>query len=111
MEQADAFAWLSLLQRRADYARKAASGARSPDIAHEFEELAALYTEAMEAKHTPPAEAKDEIVKHLQHRASQFLTDARALTTKSEARRADDLKYLAGVFGAEASRLKNDAAR
>jgi hypothetical protein len=111
MEQADAFAWLSLLQRRADYARKAASGARTPDLAHEFEELAAVYLEAMEAKHTPPAEAKDEIIRHLQLRANQFLTEARGLTTKSDAKRADDLKYLAGVFGAEASRLKNDATR
>lgn len=111
MEQADAFAWLSLLQRRADYARKAAAAARSPDIAHEFEELTALYMEAMEAKHTLPSDAKDEIVRHLQHRAGQFLTDARALTAKSDAKRAEDLKYLAGVFGAEASRLKNDTTR
>jgi hypothetical protein len=111
MEQADSFGWLSLLQRRADYARKAAASARTPDIAHEFEELAALYEEAMEAQHTPPAEAKDEIVKHLYSRANQFLMEARKLTANTQAKRADSLKYLAGVFGAEASRLKNDATR
>jgi hypothetical protein len=111
VEQAESFGWVSMLQRRADYARKAAASARSPNVAHEFEELAALYQEAMEAQHTPPAEARDEIVRHLHLRANNFLTEARRLTAKSEAKRADDLKFLAGAFGAEASRLKNDASR
>jgi predicted kinase len=102
---------MSLLQRRADFARKAAEGARSPTVAHEFEELAAVYNGAMEAKHTQPEDAKSDILRHLHLRANQFLTEARGLTSRSDSARADELKYLAGAFGAEASRLKNDAVR
>jgi hypothetical protein len=37
------FGWLSQLQKRADYARKSALGARTATIAKELAELAALY--------------------------------------------------------------------
>jgi hypothetical protein len=108
MESGGEFQWMSLLQRRADFARKSAAGARTPNIAREFEELAAIYSEAMEARHTLPSDAKDEIVRYLYARANQFLGEARSLTSRSDAARADELKFLAGAFGAEASRLKND---
>lgn len=111
MESGGEFAWMSLLQRRADFARKSAAAARTPSIAREFEELAALYNEAMEARHTLPSDAKDEIIRHLQTRAGQFLSEARDLTSRSDSKRADELKYLAGALGAEASRLKNDGTR
>ncbi len=102
--QAGDFGWLSILQKRADFARKSAASARSPDVAQEFEELAALYQEAMDAQSTPPEQAKDDIIRHLQSRSSQFLMEARGLADQG---RADKLKFLAGAFGAEAARLKN----
>jgi hypothetical protein len=98
------FAWLSILQKRADFARKSAEKAHSPEIAHEFEELAALYQEAMDAQKTPPEQAKDDIIRYLQARSHEFLLDARGLVDEG---RADRLKYLAGAFGAEAARLRN----
>lgn len=102
--QAGDFGWLSILQKRADFARKSAEKARSPEIAHEFEELAALYQEAMDAQKTPPEQAKDDIIRYLQTRSHEFLLDARGLADEG---RADRLKFLAGVFGAEAARLRN----
>ena len=102
--QAGEFAWMSVLQKRADFARKSAEKARSPDVAQEFEELAALYQEAMDAHATPPEQARDDIIRHLQARSSQFLMEARNLVDQN---RADKLKFLAGAFGAEAARLKN----
>lgn len=114
MEGGVNFGWLSLLQRRADYARKVAAAARSPAVAKEFEDLATLYDGLMEGR--PPAGAnsfaqsdpKHSLIRHLQARASQLLMDARSIADKT---RADDLKYLAGVFGAEAARVKNDDMR
>lgn len=114
MEAGVDFGWMSLLQRRADYARKAAGSARTPDIAKEFEELAALYDQLMEGqiptgvKSFSPTDPKGGLIRHLQARASQLMMDARATTDK---RRADDLHYLSGVFGAEAARFKNDSVR
>jgi hypothetical protein len=108
------FVWMSLLQRRADYARKTAASARTPGITKEFEELAVLYETLMEGQ-TPPgtktfgqADPKSGLIQHLQSRASQLLMDARGVTDKA---RADELHYLAGVFGAEAARIKNDGVR
>lgn len=114
MEAGVDFAWMSLLQRHADYARKAVAAARSPEIAKEFEELAALYEALMEgevpgtAKAIARSEPKDGLIRHLQARASQLLMDARSIADK---KRADDLRYIAGVYGAEAARLKNDGVR
>lgn len=114
MEDGVDFAWMSLLQRRADYARKAAASARTQEIAKEFEELAALYEALMEgevpasAKAIARSEPKSGLIQHLQARASQLLMDARAIADK---KRADDLRYLGGVYGAEAARLKNDGVR
>lgn len=110
MERHEDFGWLSLLQRRADYARKAASAARSPEIAKELKDLAAVYEEAMEhgASAATSAEAKSQIVRHLQGRANEFLMEARKMNGKA---RGDDFKYLAGLFGAEAARVKSDAVR
>ncbi len=108
------FGWISLLQRRADYARKSVSSARTPEIAKEFEELAALYEALMEgevpatAKAIARAEPKTGLIQHLQARGNQLLMDARGVVDK---KRADDLRYLAGVYGAEAARLKNDGVR
>ena len=112
------FAWLSLLQRRAEYARKAAASARSEAVAKEFAELAALYdgiagrTQAetpSEAKQIGKHEdAKTDLIKHLQARAHRFMLEARGVNDR---KRADDLKYLSGAFGAEAVRLKNDNMR
>ncbi|HXY98541.1 MAG TPA: hypothetical protein VEI03_00985 [Stellaceae bacterium] len=113
MEAGVDFGWMSLLQRRADYARKTAASARTPGIAKEFEDLTALYEKLMEGR-VPAAPAftsgdpKSGLIRHLQARASQFLMDARSIADKA---RADELRYLAGVFGAEAARLKNDAVR
>jgi len=112
------FAWLSLLQRRADYARKAAAGARSAAVAQELEELALLYdgiAGRVDAP-TPPVarqiagrkDPKGELIKHLQSRARELMMDGR---TAGDRQRADDLKYLAGAYGAEAARLKNDNVR
>ncbi|MGO8920043.1 MAG: hypothetical protein ACLQJR_29435 [Stellaceae bacterium] len=114
METGVDFGWMSLLQRRADYARKTAASARTPAIAKEFEELAALYDTLMEgqtpagAKSITPTDPKGGLIRHLQARAVQFLMDARGISDKA---RADDLRYLGGVFGAEAARLKNDGVR
>ena len=112
------FAWLSLLQRRAEYARKAAANARSTAVAKEFGDLASLYDGiAGRADVATPPEArqigsrkdpKGELIKHLQGRAHQLLMEARTVTDR---RRADDLKYLSGAYGAEAARLKNDTMR
>ncbi|HWG80382.1 MAG TPA: hypothetical protein VN681_11440 [Stellaceae bacterium] len=107
MEGGD-FGWISLLQVRADFARKAAANARTPEIGKEFEDLAALYQEMMDhAGSGDAAEAKGELLRYLQSRAAHFLREARDLTGKA----GDDLKYLAGVFGAEASRVQNHAVR
>jgi hypothetical protein len=114
MEAGVDLGWMSLLQRRADYARKTATSARTPGIAKEFEELAALYDTLMEggvpagATTFGEADPKTGLIRHLQARASRFLMDARAISDKI---RADELRYLAGVFGAEAARLKNDGVR
>ncbi|HUH83941.1 MAG TPA: hypothetical protein VLX85_04995 [Stellaceae bacterium] len=112
------FAWLSLLQRRAEYARKAAAGARSAAVAHEFEALALLYDGiAGRVDTATPAEARQiagrkdprgELIKHLQSRAHELMMEARTATDRQ---RADDLKYLVGAYGAEAARLKNDNMR
>jgi hypothetical protein len=107
------FGWMSLLQRRADYARKAAASARTPEIAKEFEELAGLYEGLMEGKLPAgksflQADPKSSLIRHLQSRASQLMMDARNTADK---KRADGLHYLAGVFGAEAARFKNDGIR
>ena len=118
MEAAGDFAWLSVLQRRAEYARKAAAGARSAAVAKEFEELAALYDGiAGRADAATPPEArqigsrkdpKGGLIKHLQSRAHELMMEARTVTDR---RKADDLKYLSGAYGAEAARLKNDNMR
>jgi hypothetical protein len=122
MDTTGDFAWLSLLQRRADYARKAATGARTPNIAKELSELAALYDDIAgraEVEAARPAvggidrrvargNAQDELVRHLLSRSHDFLAKARSLTDKG---RAEELKYLAGVYGAEAARLKTDRMR
>jgi hypothetical protein len=115
--QKDEFAWLSLLQRRAEYARKSAASARSTAVAKEFEELALLYDgiagrEQAKDRPAPGARSaiargdpKSELIKHLQSRSHQLMMDARTVTDR---KRADDLKYLAGAYGAEAVRVKND---
>lgn len=122
MEATGDFAWLSLLQRRADYARKAAIGARTPNIAKELSELAALYDDVagraeVEAarpaaggidRRVPRGNTQDELVRHLLSRSHDFLAKARTLSDKG---RAEELKYLAGVYGAEAARLKNNRMR
>jgi len=114
MEAEVDFAWISLLQRRADYARKTAASAPRPAVAKELEELAALYDALMEgkipagAKSITSVDPKGGLIRHLQARANQYLMDARTISNKAC---ADDLRYLAGVFGAEAARLKNDGVR
>jgi hypothetical protein len=116
MESAGDFAWLSLLQRRADYARKSAAGARTPGIAKELGELAELYdgasgraeAEAPANDRRAPPRDKDGLVQHLMSRSHELLGQARNLSDKN---RADELKYLAGVYGAEAARLKTDKLR
>lgn len=107
------FGWVSLLQKRADYARKSAASARTPEIAKEFEDLAGLYETLMEgqipgSKYFIQVDPKIGLLRHLQARANQLLGDARTLADRG---RADDLRYLAGVYGAEAARLKNDGVR
>ena len=102
------FGWISLLQVRADFARKTAAHARTPEIAKEFEDLAALYQEMMEhAGSGDAAEAKGELLRYLHSRAAHFLREARDITGKA----GDDLKYLAAAFGAEASRVQNHLVR
>jgi hypothetical protein len=119
METAGDFAWLSLLQRRADYARKSAAGARTPGIAKELGELgelAELYDGVSgRAEAEAPANDKralprdkDGLVQRLMSRSHELLAQARNLSEKN---RADELKYLAGVYGAEAARLKTDGLR
>jgi len=104
------FAWLSLLQHRASLARRSASAAPTPHIAKELAELAALYegigcrAEA-EADHQLTAIGKSDLVRELMSRSNKLLEQANNL---SDPRRADELKYLAGVYGAEAARLKTD---
>jgi hypothetical protein len=118
MDTSGDFAWLSLLQRRADYARKVASGARTPSIAKELSELAALYDDIAGRAEVDAASAadrrgtrgnaQDELIHHLLSRSHDFLAKARTLSDKA---RAEELKYLAGVYGAEAARLKTDRMR
>ena len=109
MEGGEDFGWISLLQRRADYVRKAAAGAKSADVTKEYEELASLYEDVMERAMKPgnTSEARNELVRYLQMRSAQFLRDSHG----DPGKRGDDLKYLAGIFGAEAARLKNDGVR
>jgi hypothetical protein len=113
MDKTD-FAWLSQLQKRADYARKSAQGARTHRIAQELAELASLYdgvagrAETEVARHATdkrraPRADKDGLICHLMSRSHELLGHARNLSDKKH---ADDLKYLAGVYGAEAARLK-----
>jgi hypothetical protein len=116
MDTAD-FVWLSLLQRRAALARRSALAAPTPNIAKELAELAALYegfacrAEA-EAEHQVkaigqvlPSDGKSDPVRDLMSRSNKLLEQAKNV---SDPRRADELKYLAGVYGAEAARLKTD---
>ena len=112
------FAWLSLLQRRAEFARKSAASARSDAVAKEFNALAALYDAIAgraDASASPEArvigsrhDPKGDLIKHLQSRASELMMQARTVTDR---KKADDLKYLSGAYGAEAARLKNDGIR
>lgn len=112
------FGWLSLLQRRAEYARKAAAGARSAAVTKEFEDLAALYDGIAGRTDTATApearqiagrkDPRGELIKHLQSRAHLLMMEARTVTDR---RRSDDLRYLSGAYGAEAARLKNDTMR
>lgn len=108
------FGWMSLLQKRTDYVRKMVTTARTPEIAKEFEELAELYQTLMDgqtpmlAKYFLQMEPKIALLHHLQARASQLLADAREIADKGW---ADDLRYLAGVYGAEAARFKNGGVR
>jgi hypothetical protein len=120
MQPAVDFAWLSLVQRRADYARNAVKNARSPAIAKEFEELAAVYDGilgraeaearvAQGAKNSiSRSDPRSDLIRYLNGRSHQFLMDARSAKDR---KRSDDLKFLAGAFGAEAARLKNDGMR
>jgi hypothetical protein len=113
MDKTD-FAWLSLLQKRADYARKSAQGARTDHIAQELSALASLYDGvagranaevqrlATDKGRAPPSD-KDGLIRHLMSRSHELLGQARNLNDKKY---ADELKYLAGVYGAEAARLK-----
>jgi hypothetical protein len=112
------FAWLSLLQRRAEFARKSAAGARSAAVAKELNALAQLYDAIAgraDAAVSPAArqigsknDPKGDLIKHLQARANQLLMEARTVTDR---KRSDELKYLSGAYGAEAVRLKNDNMR
>lgn len=114
MDTAD-FDWLSLLQRRASLARRSALAAPTPHIAKELAELAALYEAAAccaegEAKHQVmrrmlQSEGKSDLVRDLMSRSNKLLEQAKNL---NDPRRADELKYLAGVYAAEAARLKTD---
>ena len=109
------FGWLSQLQKRADYARKSALGARTSTIAKELAELAALYDgvagraeaeaegAATERRRVAPSADKDGLIRRLMSRSHELLSQARHLSDRN---RADELKYLAGVYGAEAARLK-----
>ena len=109
------FGWLSQLQKRADYARKSALAARTASIAKELAELAALYdgvagraeAEAggalTDQRRVPPPADRDGLVRHLMSRSYELLSEARHL---GDLKRADELKHLAGVYGAEAARLK-----
>jgi hypothetical protein len=119
MDAAENFAWLSLLQRRADYARKAASEARTPAVAAELKELASLYDDtagrvekdsAHSAKDRRAAReySRNELVSHLQARSHAFLAQARGL---ADEKRANELRYIAGIYGAEASRLRAGEVR
>jgi hypothetical protein len=113
MDKTD-LAWHSQLQKRADYARKSAQGARTDRIAQELAELAALYDGvaggaeaaverfATDTRRAPPSD-KDGLIRHLMSRSHELLGQARNLSDKTH---ADELKYLAGVYGAEAARLK-----
>jgi putative protein kinase ArgK-like GTPase of G3E family len=112
------FALFSLLQKRVEFARKSAASARSETVAKEFEGMADLYEEVLGragASAAAPAkpsvsrsDPKSDLVRILQSRAAEFLTKARTVTDKL---RADELKYLAGAYGAEAARLKNEGMR
>jgi hypothetical protein len=97
-----------------------ALGARTPAIARELAELAALYdsvagrTKAEAERHASGkrrplvrgSEGKDGLIRHLMSRAAELLVEARNL---GDEKRADELKYLAGVYGAEAVRLKTNS--
>jgi hypothetical protein len=95
---------------QASLARRSALAAPTPHIANELAELAALYegvacrAEA-EAEHQMKAIGKSDLVRDLMSRSNKLLEQAKNL---SDPRRADELKYLAGVYGAEAARLKTD---
>jgi hypothetical protein len=119
LDKTEDFAWLSLLQKRADYARKSAAGARTPGIAKGLGELAALYdgiagrAEADFEKSSSdgssaPRDGRDILIQQLMSRSLELLSQAR---NPSDKKRADELKYLAGVYGAEAARIKTDRMR
>lgn len=118
MDSAGDFAWQSLLQKRADYARKSAASATTPGVAKELGELAALYdgiagrAEANVRQgandRRAPNDGKDNLIQQLMSRSHELLGQARNLSDK---KRADELKYLAGVYGAEAARIKTDRMR
>lgn len=119
MDEGVDFAWLSLLQKRADYARKAAASARTEFLAEELQEMAAFYdgiagrAEANAAraaldKSVVRSDPKVALIKHLQTKSHEFLSKARTVKDK---KRADELKYLSGAYGAEAARVKNDGLR
>jgi hypothetical protein len=109
--------WVSLLQRRVSLARRSALAAPTPHIAKELAELAALYegvagrAEAEAEHHVTaiprmlPGDCKSDLVRVLMSRSNKLIEQANNL---SDPRRADELKYLAGVYGAEAARLKTD---
>ena len=119
MDASEYFGWLSLLQRRADYARKAAGEARTPAIAEELKELASLYDDTAgrveeDAARAPKdrriarEDSRNELVTYLQSRSHAFLSQARGLV---DLKRADELKHIAGIYGAEAARLKSGEVR
>jgi hypothetical protein len=102
--------WISLLQRRAEHLRQSAAAARTPYIAQELGELALIYADAATRAETQPPppvaphlrpDPRAELIQHLKHRGNQFLVRAR-----TDPPRAEELKFLAGAFGAEAVRLR-----
>jgi hypothetical protein len=112
--------WSSLLQERAEHIRNVRSIAvatRIPVVVQGLDELAVLYGDTASfldagepavSWSTPPRnDPKRDLIARLQQKAGSFLQQA---VTADDTTRAEQLRSLSAIFGAEAQRLQAEAA-
>lgn len=102
--------WSSLLQERAEHirgVRSIAVATRIPVVVQGLDELAILYGDTASGGMPRRGDPKRDLIVRLQQKAGSFLQQASAV---NDAARAEQLRSLSAIFGAEAQRLQSHAA-